>query len=267
MALEFTRDGTDAEFLWIEDSGSGKRPRLVRFQRRLWLLRREGAEAGRDSLCPFLGSSCSGGRSAASLSSRPVFGAGRVFYLGSGEMWRLRSVNEAYFERFYTKLDAFRFARAIVARIESWRVAGRARSLPAGQYRRRACPMNGAQLEPLVAPQVTLQVYLPDTTQQNVTLLADPSRPGNFAGQFTVRKEGVYRLELPVPEVAEERLTRRIQVKVPDLEREKPQRNDALLNEIATKTGGSYYVGLQAALGSGDRGGTLGQANCAIKAG
>jgi hypothetical protein len=65
-----------------------------------------------------------------------------------------------------------------------------------------------------------------------------------------VRKEGVYRLELPVPEVADERLTRRIQVKVPDLEREKPQRNDALLTEIADKTGGSYFVGLDAALGN-----------------
>ena len=71
------------------------------------------------------------------------------------------------------------------------------------------------------------------------------------------RKEGVYRLELPVPEMAEERLTRRIQVKVPDLEREKPQRNDVLLNEIATKTGGSYYVGLPAALGSGTEAGPL----------
>ena len=36
---------------------------------------------------------------------------------------------------------------------------------------------------------------------------------------------------------------------MPDLEREHPQRNDALLNEIATKTGGIYYVGLETALG------------------
>ena len=33
-----------------------------------------------------------------------LYGAGRVFYEGSGEMWRLRSMDESYFEQFYTKL-------------------------------------------------------------------------------------------------------------------------------------------------------------------
>ena len=32
------------------------------------------------------------------------YGAGRVFYLGSGEMWRLRALDDRYFEQFYTKL-------------------------------------------------------------------------------------------------------------------------------------------------------------------
>jgi hypothetical protein len=46
-----------------------------------------------------------------------------------------------------------------------------------------------------------------------------------------------------------ERLSRRVQVKVPDLERESPERNDALLSEIASRTGGAYYVGADAVLG------------------
>ena len=33
-----------------------------------------------------------------------LYGAGRVFYEGSGEMWRLRAMDESYFEQFYTKL-------------------------------------------------------------------------------------------------------------------------------------------------------------------
>jgi hypothetical protein len=37
---------------------------------------------------------------------------------------------------------------------------------------------------------------------------------------------------------------------VPDLERENPQRNDALLSEIARQTGGQYYVGVDAVLGA-----------------
>jgi hypothetical protein len=45
-------------------------------------------------------------------------------------------------------------------------------------------------------------------------------------------------------------LTRRIQVKAPDLERENPRRNDALLSAIATATGGKYYIGVDAAFDS-----------------
>ena len=41
-------------------------------------------------------------------------------------------------------------------------------------------------------------------------------------------------------------------MKVPDLEKDNPQRNDALMNEIASGTGGRYYVGINAALGRGE---------------
>ncbi len=51
-----------------------------------------------------------------------------------------------------------------------------------------------------------------------------------------------------MPESANERLSRRIQVKVPDLERENPRRNSPLLSMIAQNTGGRYYRGMEAAL-------------------
>jgi hypothetical protein len=35
---------------------------------------------------------------------------------------------------------------------------------------------------------------------------------------------------------------------VPELERENPQRNDALLSRLAKDSGGAYYLGVQAAL-------------------
>ena len=51
-----------------------------------------------------------------------------------------------------------------------------------------------------------------------------------------------------MPESQNERLGARIQVKAPDLERENPRRNDALLSAIARGTGGKYYVGMSSAL-------------------
>ena len=71
-----------------------------------------------------------------------------------------------------------------------------------------------------------------------------------YVGQFTALQEGTYRLEMDLPGSDGEQLSRRIQVRVPDLERESPERNDALLSEIAKRTGGRYYVGTESVLGA-----------------
>ena len=76
----------------------------------------------------------------------------------------------------------------------------------------------------------------PDGTAQTLAMRADASRAGAYLGQFPALLEGTYRLELPVPESQNERLSRRIQVKVPDLERENARRNDAVLSAIAKNT-------------------------------
>jgi len=109
------------------------------------------------------------------------------------------------------------------------------------------------QLEPLEAMRVPLNVIRPDGNVRSIALRPDPSRAGMFAGQLTVLGEGTYRLELPVPESDDERLTRRIKVTLPDLERQSPQRNDKLLSRIAQGTGGKYYPALEAAVGAGAR--------------
>ncbi|MBI2825666.1 MAG: VWA domain-containing protein [Planctomycetia bacterium] len=255
--LSFTRDGMDAEFLWIEDSGPSSAQAWADFGGVFGYYGVKGPKPGATVYARFSDPQAQAGGEQPAYMAGQFFGAGRVFYLASGEMWRLRGVDEAYFERFYTKLIRFvSQGRLLRGSNRGVLLVERDRYMLGNTVALRA-QVNNAQLEPLVVPQVTLQVYLPDSTQQNVTLLADASRPGNFAGQFTVRKEGVYRLELPVPESADERLTRRIQVKVPDLERERPRRNDALLADIAKKTGGTYYVGFDQALGTGAAPGPL----------
>jgi len=49
-------------------------------------------------------------------------------------------------------------------------------------------------------------------------------------------------------------LTREVRVKIPAKESEFPERNDALLREIADKTGGDYFVGMAAAVGTSGTG-------------
>jgi len=58
-------------------------------------------------------------------------------------------------------------------------------------------------------------------------------------------------MELSAPDSLDEPLVRRIQVRVPNLEFEQTQRNEALLRALAKRTGGQYYVSLIAALEGG----------------
>jgi hypothetical protein len=81
----------------------------------------------------------------------------------------------------------------------------------------------------------------------------EATRGGMYAGQFTAVREGDYRIEVEVPDSPEaESLLRTVRVRVPDLEIERPERNDMLLGEVAKKTGGFFYIGMDAAMGRSD---------------
>ena len=245
--IEFTRDGLEAEFLWLEDSGPTSARAWADFPGVYGHYAVRGAKPGATVYGWFSDPRAREGNQKPVYLAGQFFGAGRVFYLGSGEMWRLRAIDDAWFERLYTKLIRHvSQGRLLRGSHRGVLLVERDRYLLGGTVDVRA-QLSDNRLQPLELPRVELDVGLPDSTHQTVPLVADPSKKGNYRGQFTVRKEGVYLLELAVPE-SDERLVRRIQVKVPELEREKPQRNDALLNELAMITGGLYYIGLKPAL-------------------
>jgi len=176
------------------------------------------------------------------------YGSGRVFYMGSGETWRLRRENERWFDTLWTKLIRHvSQGRMLRGSARGVLLVGRERHLLGDTVEIRA-QLTNAQLEPLSTPIVLMQLVAPDDNTQAIQLHAVPNLAGTYLGHFSVQKEGEYRLELPIPESDHERLTRRIQVKVPNLERESPQRNDILLGQIAENTGGNYYVGFEAAV-------------------
>jgi hypothetical protein len=78
----------------------------------------------------------------------------------------------------------------------------------------------------------------------------DAARPGMYVGQVVATLEGDYRIQLSLVDPAgEQLLTRGFRVRVPNLEIEKPERDDAVLSALAERTGGAYYVGLPAAMG------------------
>jgi hypothetical protein len=247
--IDFTRDGMDAEFLWLGDSGPASQQAWAAFEGVYGYFSVRDIKPGATLYATF-------SDPAASTHGKPVYmagqfyGSGRVFYLGSAEMWRLRQLDESYFEQFYTKLIRHvSQGRLLRGSNRGVLLVERDRYLLGNSVVVRA-QVNDAQLEPLVAESVPLEIITPSGELETISLPAVPGSEGTFGGQFNVYQEGAYRLDVPLDD-GQQRLTRRIQVKVPDLERERPQRNDALLSELAEATGGEYYIGIERALGRG----------------
>ena len=246
--LDFTREGTEADFLWLDDTATASRQGWAEFPGVYGYCPVRGPKPGATVLACFSDPRVAMGDRQPVYFASQFYGSGSVFYIGSGEMWRLRAVDEAYFEQFYTKLIRHvSQGRLLRGSSRGVLLVKQDRYLLGNTVEVRA-QLSDARRDPLDAPSVTLQVVQPDGAARSVLMRADASRTGAYLGQFPASQEGTYHLELPVPESDNERLTRRIQVKVPDLERENPRRNDAVLSSIARNTGGKYYVGIPKAI-------------------
>ncbi len=156
-----------------------------------------------------------------------LYGAGRVFYLGSGEMWRLRALDESYFEQFYTKLMRYVSQGRMLRGSRRGSLAVDRDTYLLGSTIDVEARLTDVQHQPLAAQKVTADVTPQDGPPLSVPLLADPNRKGSYRGQFVALLPGQYRIELNIPDSKEEPLSRQIMVKVPDLEKVNPQRNDA----------------------------------------
>ena len=244
--LDFTREGLEADFLWLGDTATASRQAWAGFPGVYSYCPVRGPKPGATVFARFSDPRTAQGGQQPVYFAGQFYGSGSVFYMGSGEMWRLRARRRNLLRAVLHQADPPRVAGPAAARLQPRRAAGRAGSLHAGQHGRGSGPTDQ---RPARTARRAQRHPAGDPARRRG---ADASRcgpiraaPGAYLGQFPALQEGTYRLELPVPESDNERLTRRIQVKVPDLERENPRRNDALLSAIAKNTGGKYYVGIQ----------------------
>jgi hypothetical protein len=246
--LDFTREGLEADFLSPGDTLAAGRQIWASFPGVYGFCPVRGPKPGATVYARFSDPrTAQNGRQPVYFAGQ-FYGSGSVFYMGSGEIWRLRPNDETCFEQFYTKLIRHvSQGRLLRGSKRGVLLVGQDRYTLGNTMELRA-QLTNARLDPLSLPSVELHVTQPDGTVKTVVMRADASRAGAYLGHFPALQEGTYRLELPVPESDNERLTRRVQVKVPDLERENPRRNDALLGTIAKNTGGTYYVGMKKAV-------------------
>jgi hypothetical protein len=175
------------------------------------------------------------------------YGSGRVVFQGGGEFWRMREVGEQYFDTYYTKL--VRWAgqgRLLRDSDRGMLLVDKEQAIVGEQVMVRAV-LKDAQFQPLIQNEAIAKLLEPGgrSTQLRLAPLADPTQAGVYIGQYTTRKTGTYEVQLPIGSLAEQvLLTQKTIVRVPALEIQRPQRNDPLLSELASKTGGKYSLGL-----------------------
>ncbi len=251
-AVEFTRDGRDAPFLQLEDSPLASQQVWEAFA---------GVYGPRAVKSKKFGATVYArydDQLAESLGQEPIYiagqfyGKGRVFYQASGEMWRLRRLDSAHFEKWYTHLirhvSAGRLHRGsprgdvLLVEKETARVGD---TIPVVAH------LKNAARDPYEADMVTLYVFSASQPTEGIPikLIADPARKGSFRGEWTAGSPDRYRLELAIPESDYDPLTRTVKVLASDRERIRPEQDRAALQQLATMTGGRYFTSLEAALG------------------
>jgi hypothetical protein len=239
--IQFTKEGQQAGFLQLTDDPITSAARWKEFPGVYRCYTTNGHKAGAKVYAYY-----SDPRAAA---EQPILMAGQplnkgfVFYLGSAELWRLRSVSEDDYDRFWIKTIRE------VGQGRSKRGTKRGLLMPdnhkymIGQTVRVRARVLDAKYEPLEAPTVTLEVY--DPTGKPLTparqLRRDPSNPGIFAGDFRVSLPGTYKLELTLPD-SREQVTDEIVVALPKLEDENIRQNVRLLTDLVRDTGGKYLT-------------------------
>lgn len=254
--LAFTRDGLEAEFLWLDENAIASEKAWAQFSGVSGYYAVKDFKSGARVYSRFSDPDTAIDNVQPIYMAGQFYGSGRVFFMASGEMWRVRAVDDVYFEQFYTKL--IRWASEGRLLRDSSRgvlLVDKDRAALGDQIAVRAI-LQDAQHQPLTAEQIQATLVKPDSTSVALTMkkVKDEGREGIYVEQFTALQEGDYQIHLQHPAAADQILTREVRVKIPAKETEFPERNDALLREIADKSGGDYFVGLASAVGSGGTG-------------
>lgn len=248
--LQFSREGTEAEFLWVDDTSEASNRAWSQFAGVYGYYAVKDPKPGAQVFARFSDPDTALDNELPIYFAGHFFGSGRVFFMASGELWRVRAVDDTYFETFYTRLLRWvSEGRRLRDSSRGVLLTDKDRALLGDPIAVRAV-LQDAQFQPLQGEQVAATIVQPDSTRLPLVLrkTKDADREGTFTEQFIALQEGDYRIELQHPAAADSLLARDVRVRMPALETEKPERNDKVLRELADRTGGSYFVGLEAAV-------------------
>ncbi|MFI4876194.1 MAG: hypothetical protein ACIALR_12675 [Blastopirellula sp. JB062] len=249
--LSFTNEGQSQSFLWLGNDGANSAARWEEFPGVYGYYAVRDKKEGASVLSRYNDPDAALGSDPPIYMATQFYGAGRVFFMASSEMWRIRALHEGYFEQFYTKLIRYVSQGRLLRDSSRGVLLTNKDRLLVGETVEVRAHLTDAKHEPLTDPIAKALVTRPDGRRDELSLtLAEQGGQGQYHGQFTPLIEGDYHIELRLPGGGEDALlTRDVRVRLPDKEIERPERDDPVLRQIADGSGGVYYVGLDAALG------------------
>ena len=235
--LAFTREGLDAEFLWLADSREASQETWQQFSGVYSSLEHNGPKPGATIYATLSGEE---DNQLAYLVGH-YYGAGQVFYVGSGELWRLRRLDIEHCDRLWTSLLRHTSQARLLQGSPRGKLLVSQDRYELGATVPVRVVMSDQQMQPLVVDSLTVEIEVPNGQSERAVLPADPARAGNFAGEFRVVLAGDYTLRLPVPDSTDE-LSRTIRVTAPQLEIGQTTRDADALRLLSQTTGGRYYA-------------------------
>jgi hypothetical protein len=239
-ALKFSRVGEDADFLKPTDNSAESRIFWNEFSGFYGFFAVKGVKPTATLLASSGSPETLGRAETGALIVEQFYGAGRVLYLGSGELWRLRRADEKAYEQIATKIIRYVGQGRLQRESDRGSLATDKQRYSLGSIAQLRITANDNQLNPIMFPTIPVDILSPSGTLRTVEGKLDPNMPGTFQTHLPLTEEGTWSIQFTIPET-EERLTRTVQVRMSDLEREQPSRNEQLLIKLATKSGGIYF--------------------------
>jgi len=242
--VEFTRDGLEAGFLQLTDNPTQSIAGWNEFQiYRCYPTR--GVKAGTTVFAKFNNAE---GIDPPVLLASQFYGSGRVLYLGSPEMWRLRSVEEDYYDRLWIRMLREIGQGRLLRGTNRGVVLLERKQFTLGSTVQVRARVLDPQFKEYIAQKLPLEVFLPNgkSLVPAVELLPDKTRPGQYTSQFVAAASGTYNIRMPIPDsvdFANESFT----VKQPNLEYDHPEQNETLLKLIARNADRGQYFTLETA--------------------
>lgn len=241
--LEFTAEAARAEFLWIADNPQASFETWDNFDGVYDYVDARNPKPAAKVYAYFSDPTTEVGGTLPVYMASQFYGAGRIYFQGSGEMWRLRGESDAAFDSYYTKLVRWvSEGRLLRDSTRGILMVDSSRAMLGDSITVRAV-LTDEQFEPLDLPEVPAKLFSPGGAIDDLRLLPLQGEPraGTYGGRFVVREAGNYEIQLTLGDALNEQvLQQNVQARLPTIELERPRRNDAELEQVASMTGGDY---------------------------